>query len=174
MVLKLSIKSIFARSAVLGALAVLPMVNAAAQETRIAFVSSERISRESAPVKAAEAKLEQEFARRAKDLEANGSRLKSLAEKLDKDAPVLSEAERNRRARELAELDKDLQRKQREFREDVAQRRNEELTGILERTKLVIKQIAEAKKYDVVLQDVVYFNPRIDITDEVLRALNGK
>lgn len=148
------------------------MSAAAAQETRIAFVNTERIFREAAPAKAAEAKIEQEFSRRAKELQEMSARLKSLSEKLDKDAIVLSESDRARRQREVVDVDKDLQRKQREFREDLNQRRNEELMIVVERSNRVIKQIAEAEKYDVVLQEVVYFSPRIDITDKVLKALN--
>jgi outer membrane protein len=97
-----------------------------------------------------------------------------MSEKLDKDAAVISESDRVKRQREISDLDKDIQRKQREFREDLNQRRNEELAGVLERTTKVIKQIAEAEKYDIVLQEAVYFNPnsRVDITDKVLKALN--
>lgn len=143
-----------------------------AQEARIAFVNTERIFREAAPAKAAEQKIEAEFSKRARELQEMGSRLKTMSEKLDKDAAVLSESDRIRRQRELADLDKDTQRKQREFREDLNQRRNEELALVVERSNRVIKQIAEAEKYDVVLQEVVYFSPRIDITDKVLKALN--
>ena len=100
------------------------------------------------------------------------SRLKSMSDKLDKDTAILSESDRVKRQRELADLDKDFQRKQREFREDLNQRRNEELAIVLERTNKVIKQIAESEKYDIVFQEAVYASPRIDITDKVLKALN--
>lgn len=143
-----------------------------AQEMKIGFVSTERIFREAAPAKAANAKIEQEFSRRDKELQDLAARLKGVSDKLDKDAPVLSESERARRQRELSDLDKDFQRKQREFREDLNQRRNEELATVLERTNRVIKQIAEAEKYDIVFQEAVFISARIDITDKVLRALN--
>jgi outer membrane protein len=145
---------------------------AQAQEMKIGFVSTERIFREAAPAKAANAKIEQEFSKRDKDLQDMAARLKAMSDKLDKDAPVLSESDRGRRQRELAELDKDFQRRQREFREDLNQRRNEELATVLDRTNRVIKQIAEAEKYDIVFQEAVYISPRIDITDKVLKALN--
>ncbi len=145
---------------------------AQAQELKIGFVSTERIFRDAAPAKAATAKLEQEFSKRDKDVQELAARLKSAAEKLDKDAPVLSDAERGKRQRELAEMDKDFQRRQREFREDLNQRRNEELAIVLEKANKVIKQLAEAEKYDIVFQEAVYFSPRIDITDKVLKALN--
>lgn len=99
-------------------------------------------------------------------------RLKSMSEKLDKEAALLPETDRVKRQRDLADLDKDFQRKQREFREDLNQRRNEELAMVLERTNKVIKQIAETEKYDLVFQEAVYASPRIDITDKVLKALN--
>lgn len=154
------------------AVCLLPLANAQAQESKIGFVSTERIFREAAPAKAAQAKIEQEFSRRDKDLQDMAARLKAMSEKLDKDAAVLSESERMKRQRDLADLDKDFQRKQREFREDLNQRRNEELATVLERTNKVIKQIAETEKYDIVFQEAVYASSRIDITDKVLKALN--
>ena len=154
----------------------LPAMSAQAQgeAARIGFVSTERIFREAAPAKAAQAKIEQEFSKRDKELQEMAGRLKAMSEKLDKDAAVLSESESIRRQRELTDLDKDFQRKQREFREDLNQRRNEELAVVLDRTNKVIKQIAETEKYDIVFQEAVYVSPRIDITEKVLKALNGK
>jgi outer membrane protein len=145
---------------------------AQAQESKIGFVSTERIFREAAPAKTAQVKIEQEFSKRERELQDVAARLKSMSDKLDKDATVLSESDRNKRQREVADLDKDFQRKQREFREDLNQRRNEELAIVLERTNKVIKQIAEAEKYDIVFQEAVYASPRIDITEKVLKALN--
>ncbi len=159
-------------SMIVAALTLVAGTSLAAQELKVGFVSTERIFRDAAPAKAATAKLEQEFSKRDKDIQELAARLKSTAEKLDKDAPVLSDAERGKRQRELAEMDKDFQRRQREFREDLNQRRNEELAIVLEKANKVIKQLAEAEKYDIVFQEAVYFSPRIDITDKVLKALN--
>lgn len=146
---------------------------AQAQESaKIGFISTERVFREAAPYKAAQAKLEQEFSKRQKDLQDMAARLKSMADKFDKDGPVLSDSERTKRQRELSDMDKDFQRAQREFREDLNQRRNEETAAAIDRTNKVIKQIAEAEKYDIVLQEAAYVSPRIDITDKVLKALN--
>ncbi len=161
------------KRAVLLAAILLPMMNVHAQESRIGFVNTERIFREAAPAKTAQAKIEQEFSKRDKDLQEMAARLKTMSDRLDKDASILSESDRVKRQRELADLDKDFQRKQREFREDLNQRRNEELAIVLERTNKVIKQIAETEKYDIVFQEAVYASPRIDITDKVLKALNG-
>jgi outer membrane protein len=145
---------------------------AQAQELKIGFVQSERIMREAPQFKAAEAKIEQEFSKRDKDLSETAARIKAMSEKLDKDSAILSESDRIKRQRELIDLDKDFQRKREVFREDLAQRKNEELSAVLEKVNKVIKQVAESEKYDLVLQEAVYFNPRIDITDKVLKALN--
>lgn len=167
----MTISALLGRIAVFAALT-LPLAGVQAQESRVGFVSTERIFREAAPAKAAQAKIEQEFSRREKELQEMAARLKSMSDRLDKDAAILAEPDRIKRQRELSDLDKDFQRKQREFREDLNQRRNEELAIVLERTNKVIKQIAETEKYDIVFQEAVYASPRIDITDKVLKALN--
>jgi outer membrane protein len=146
---------------------------AGAQDLKIGVVNSDRILRDSAPARAAMQKLEGEFSKRDRELQDIGARLKSSAERFEKDAPVMTETDRSRRQRELAEQDREFQRKQREFREDFNQRRNEELQALLERTNRIIRQMAEQEKYDLILQEAVYFNPRIDITEKVLRALNN-
>jgi outer membrane protein len=146
---------------------------AGAQDLKIGVVNSDRILRDSAPAKAAMQKLEAEFSKRDKELQDIGARLKGSAERFEKDAPVMTETDRSRRQRELAEMDREFQRKQREFREDFNQRRNEELQALLERTNRIIRQMAEQEKYDLILQEAVYFNPRIDITERVLRTLNN-
>ena len=144
-----------------------------AQELKIGYVNSERVLRESAPAKAAQTKLEAEFGRRERELNEQAQRLKAAADKLEKDAPTLSETERSRRQRELVEQDRDLQRKRREFQEDLNQRKNEELSLVVERANRVIKQIFDNEKYDVILQEVVFASSRVDITEKVIRALNG-
>lgn len=159
-----------AAAAVTGLIAVAP---AAAQEFKIGYVNSERILRDSAPARAATQKLESEFSKRDRELQDLGAQLKAQAERFEKDAPVLSEAERNKRQRELTDLDRDLQRRQREFREDLNQRRNEELQSLLERAQRLVRQIAEQEKFDLIVQDAVYFSSRVDITDQVLRGLNN-
>ena len=144
---------------------------ALAQQAKIGFVNTERILRDAAPAKAAQQKLEQEFSKRDKDLQDVAARLKSMGERLERDAAVMSDSDRQRRQREYADLEKDFQRKQREFREDLNQRRNEELAKVIERANQVIKQIAEKENYDVILQEAVVVSPRIDITDKVLQSL---
>ncbi|MBT9553948.1 MAG: OmpH family outer membrane protein [Hydrogenophaga sp.] len=146
---------------------------AVAQDFKIGFVNTERVLREANLAKASQAKLEQEFSRREKDLQAVGSQLKAASEKLEREAPTLPEAQRITRQRQLVDQDRDFQRKQREFQEDVTVRKNEELQQVLEKANRVIKQVAETEKYDLILQEAVYINPKHDITDKVLSGLNS-
>ncbi|WP_186308015.1 OmpH family outer membrane protein [Paraburkholderia sp. BCC1884] len=141
------------------------------QEARIAAVNSDRILRESAAAKAAQVKLEAEFAKRDKDLADMAQKLKSMSDSLDKSGASMAPADRAQKQRDLSQMDTDFQRKQREFREDLNQRRNEELAAVLDRANKVIKQIAEQQHYDLIVQEAVYVSPRIDITDQVLKAL---
>jgi outer membrane protein len=147
---------------------------ASAQELKIGYVNSDRVLRDAAPAKAAQAKLEAEFSKREKDLNELASKLKAASDRLDKDAPTLGEAERTRRQRELVDQDRDLQRRRREFQEDLSQRKNEELATVVERTNRVIKQIFETEKYDLILQEAVFWSPKVDITDKVIKALNAQ
>lgn len=167
--MKTFLKHVAAASACLLVLA----SGAQAQELKIGYVNSERVLRESQPARSAQSKLEAEFGRRERELNDQATRLKAAADRLDKEAPTLSEAERNRRQRDLVEQDRDLQRKRREFQEDLNQRKNEELAAVVERANRAIRQIFEAEKFDVILQEVVMASPRVDITDKVIRALSG-
>ena len=147
---------------------------AAAQERKIGYVNSDRMLRDAVPAKAAQAKLETEFGKREKELNDAAARLKTAADKFEKEQVTLAESERARRQRDLVEQERDLQRKRREFQEDLNQRRNEETAGIVERANKVIKQIFETEKYDLILQDVVFAGPRVDITEKVIKALNAQ
>lgn len=141
---------------------------------KIGYVNSERVLREANLAKAAQLKLETEFGKRDKDLKDLETKLRAAADKLEKDGPTLADAEKNRRQRDLVEQDRDLQRKRREFQEDLNQRKQEELQGVVERANKVIKQIFDSEKYDLILQDAIHFSPRVDITKKVIDALNAQ
>ncbi len=149
-------------------------LGAQAQELKIGYVNSDRVLRDAVPAKAAQTKLEAEFSKRDKDLNDLAARLKSAADKLEKDAPTLTETERGRRQRELVDQDREIQRKRREFQEDLNQRKNEELSSVVERANKVIKQIFETEKYDLILQEAVFAGPKVDITEKVIKALNAQ
>jgi outer membrane protein len=142
-----------------------------AADLKIGFIDAERINRESAPAERASKQLEKEFAPRQQELQRRESQMKTLQSQLEKDAVTMSESDRRGKEQELARMSLDFQRMQREFREDLNLRRNQELSALFERANRVIKQIAETEKYDLILQEAVYRSPRIDITDRVLKAL---
>jgi len=146
----------------------------AAAQGKIGVVQIERIVRDSAPALRAQKKLEAEFAKREGELNKLADQLKRLQDELEKDGVTMSETQRRTKERDFAELSRDFQRKQREYREDVNQRRNEELSQVIEQANRIIRQIAEQEKYDIIFQEAAYANPRIDITDKVIKALEGK
>ena len=145
----------------------------AAAEGKIGFVNTERIMRDSAPAQRAQKKIEGEFTKRDQELTKLADQLKRLQEDLEKNAVTMAEGQRRQKERELTDLDRDFQRRRREFQEDLNQRRNEELAQVLEQANRAIRQIAEQEKYDIIFQDAVYANPRIDITERVIKALDG-
>jgi outer membrane protein len=141
-------------------------------QAKIGFVSLDRILRESPVAQRAQKKIEQEFSKRDQELGKMSEQLKKMQENLEKNAVTLSEVDRQKRERELNDLNREFQRKQREFREDLNTRRNDELAGVIERANRAIRQIAEAEKYDIIFQEAVWANPRIDITEKVIKALD--
>jgi outer membrane protein len=158
----------------LGAVALVGQAPALAQqEFRVGFVNTDRIFREANTAKAAQTKLEQEFSRREKELNDLGTALKAASDKFEREAPTLSETQRMQRQRQLIEQDREFQRKRREFQEDLNARKSEELQQVLDRANRVVRQVAEQEKYDLILQEAVYINPKHDITDKVIRALNA-
>ncbi|MGB4118178.1 MAG: OmpH family outer membrane protein [Polaromonas sp.] len=147
--------------------------SAGAQELKIGIVNLDRIFREANSAKTAQTKLEQEFGKREKDLNDVATQLKTLSDKFEREAPTLSETQRATRQKQLVDQDRDFQRKRREFQEDLNARKNEELQQVIERANRVVKTLAEAEKYDLIVQEAVYVNPKHDITDKVLKSLNA-
>lgn len=163
----------FSSKLFLGAVIALAGFSASAQEFRVGVVNLDRIFREANSAKSAQTKLEQEFSKREKELNDTATQLKTLSEKFEREAPTLAESQRNTRQKQLVDQDREFQRKRREFQEDLNTRKNEELQQVIERANKVVKSLAEAEKYDLILQESVYVNPKHDITDKVIKALNG-
>ena len=154
-------------------LALLAAPSQAQESFRIGFVNPDRVLREAQPAKAAQAKLEAEFLKRERDLATQGETLKAASEKFEREAPTLAESQRATRQRALVDQDREFQRKRREFQEDLNARKNEELQQVYDRANRVVKQVAEAEKYDAILQEAIYINPKHDITEKVIKALNA-
>lgn len=140
-------------------------------EIRIGFVNAQRLINDSPQAQKAKKKLEKEFEKRDQDLGRLAKQLQTMQENVEKNGPTMSESERRNKEREFNELSRDFQRKQREFREDLNLRQNEEMAAIYERVNKIIKQVAESEKFDLIVQEAVYFSSKIDITDKVIKAL---
>jgi outer membrane protein len=146
----------------------------AAAQLKIGFVNTERVFREAAPAKRAQQKLEREFAARNQELGKIEKQGRDLQAELERENVTMPEATRREKERQLADISRNFQRVQREIREDLNLRRNEELAAVQERATRVINQIAEQEKFDLIIQEAVFASSRIDITDKVIKALADK
>ena len=153
-------------------MAALPVAQAVAADMKIGYVNTQRIFRDAPAAQKAAKKIESEFSRRDQDLQRMAKQLQSLQEGLNKNGMTMSESDRRNKERELNDLSRDFQRKQREFREDLNLRQNEENAAIIEKANKAIKQIAESEKFDLIVQDVVWVSPKLDITDKVIKSLS--
>ena len=153
-------------------MAALPVAQAVAAEMKIGYVNTQRIFRDAPAAQKAAKKIEAEFSKRDQELQRMAKQLQSTQESLEKNSVTMAEGERRNKERELNDLSRDFQRKQREFREDLNLRQNEENAAIIEKANKAIKQIAETDKYDLIVQDVVWVNPKLDITEKVIKSLS--
>ncbi|OON62656.1 hypothetical protein B0920_04215 [Massilia sp. KIM] len=166
------------RSLVLAALCAAPLAQAQAQAGaplgRIGFVYTERLMTESRMAKAADAKLQAEFSKRQKAVEEAVAKFKQSSDKFDSEAAGLNDLDRQRRGRELYNMQKDVERLQREFQEDLLQRKNEERAAIAQKAYKLLERVAEQEKLDAVLAEAAWVSPRIDITDKILKLLDAE
>jgi outer membrane protein len=154
----------------------MPALHVVAQETvKVGYVNTQRIFRDAPIAQQAAKKIEAEFSRRDQELQSMARQLQSMQDALEKNAVTMSETERRSREKELNDLSREFQRKQREFREDLNLRQNEENAAIIEKANRAIQQLAESEKYDLIVQDVVWASPKLDVTDKIIKALaDGK
>ncbi len=165
----------FLKAAAAIALGALAATGVTAAELKVGFLNTERVLRESAPAVRAQKKLEREFEKRSADLAKMQKQIADLQAPLDRDGATMAEADRNNKVRELSNIQRDFQRNERSFREDINQRKNEELASLQERANKIIQQIAETEKFDLILQEpIVWASPRIDITDRIIKLLADK
>ena len=156
------------------ALALAALTQPAWAELKIGFVNTERVFREAAPAQRALKALEKEFAPRAQELQALAKQIREMQADLDKNGMTLKDSDRRTKERDIEAMNRDFQRRNREFREDQNMRSGQEMASIQERANKVIQQIADADKFDLILQEAVFVSPRIDITDKVLKSLSDK
>ena len=154
-------------------MASLPVSYASASDTlKIGYVNTQRIFRDAPTAVKAAKKIESEFSKRDQDLQRLAKQVQALQESLEKNAVTMAETERRSKEKELNELSREFQRKQREFREDLNLRQNEERGSIIEKATKAMKQIAETEKYDLILQDAAWAGPKADLTERIIKALS--
>jgi outer membrane protein len=167
------LKKLLTRLLVLSALAFSAQSNAA--DLKIGYVQVDKILQEAPQTAESSKKLEKEFAPRSQELERMQKQIKDIETALDKDALTMSETDRKNKERDASNLKIDFQRKQRELREDINLRKNEELAALQDRINKAVTSVSEAEGYDLVVYGgVAYANKKIDITDKVLKSLGKK
>jgi outer membrane protein len=144
---------------------------AAQAQLKIGFVNTEKVFREAAPAKRAQTKLEREFAARNAELAKVEKQGRDMQSELERDNVTMPESTRRDKERQLADISRNFQRLQREIREDLNLRRNEELAAVQGVATRIINQIAEQEKFDLIVQEAVFASTRIDITEKVIKAL---
>jgi len=160
--------------ALLASAAVALPVGAAQAQAKIGVVNIARLLQEAPQAQAASQALENEFATRRRDLENQQKDLKAREDKLAKDGAVMAEAERRNAEKTLRDGQRELARKQNEFLEDLNVRRNEAL-GQLQRTVLQeVQTYAKGAGLDIVVADALYASQSVDITNQVLTALQAR
>ena len=153
-------------------MASLPVSYASASDLKVGYVNTQRIFRDAPTAVKAQKRIEAEFSKRDQDLQRMAKQLQTLQESLEKNSVTMSETERRGKEKELNDLSREFQRRQREFREDLNLRQNEENAAIIDKANKAIKQLAESEKYDLIVQDVVWVSPRLDVTDKIIKALS--
>ena len=140
---------------------------------RVGFVATERLYADSALARSIDARITADFAGRDKSNQELFARLKRETAQFDNDAAALGEPERIRRARDVLDLDKELQRRQTDFRDNLEQRKDQERALIARKAAALIGKVAEQEKIDIVLfRDVLWTRPGVDITDKIIRLLD--
>ena len=154
-------------------MALLPVSYASASDTlKVGYVNTQRIFRDAPTAVKAAKKIELEFSKRDQDLQQLAKQVQAAQETLEKNAVTMPDSERRAKEKDLNELSREFQRRQREFREDLNLRQNEENAAIIEKANKAIKQLAESEKYDLILQDVVWVSPKLDVTEKIIKALS--
>ncbi|HET7201792.1 MAG TPA: OmpH family outer membrane protein [Steroidobacteraceae bacterium] len=149
-------------------------LGAAQAQAKIGVVNVARLLQEAPQAQAASQALEGEFANRKRELQTLERDLKTREEKLQKDGATMAEAERRNQEKSLRDSQRDFARKQNEFMEDLNVRRNEAL-GQLQRTVLQeVQNYAKSAGLDLVVADALYASASVDITQQVLSALQAK
>jgi outer membrane protein len=146
--------------------------SASAQNLKVGVINVAKLLEQAPQSKAVTEKLQKEFEPRQQTIMAARQKLQTQQDTFQKDQAVMGEEERLNLERQIRDGQRDLQRTENEYLEDLNARRNEEL-GRLQREVLQrVQAYASAQKYDLVVADAIYFSSAVDITAAVVAALN--
>ena len=150
-------------------------VGSNAADLKIGYVQVDKILQEAPQTAESGKKLEKEFSPRSADLDKMQKQIRDIEASLDKEGVTMSEADRRAKERDASNQKIEFQRKQRELREDINIRKNEELASLQDRINKAVQTVSETENYDlVVYSGVAYASKKIDITDKVLKLLGKK
>jgi len=156
-------------------LGMLLTVNSVAADLKIGYVQVDKLLQEAPQTAESGKKLEKEFSPRSQELDRLQKQIRELETALDKDRLTATDADRRNRERDASNLKLEFQRKQRELREDINLRKNEELAVLQDRINKAVTTVAESENFDLVVYGgVAYASKKIDITDKVLKLLGKK
>lgn len=149
--------------------------NLNAAELKVGYVQVDKILQEAPQTAESGKKLEREFSPRSLELDKTQKQIRDIEASLDKEGVTISETERRNKERDVSNLKIEFQRKQRELREDINLRKNEELSSLQDRINKAVQTVSETEGYDLVVYGGVAFaSKKIDITDKVLKLLGKK
>ena len=145
----------------------------AAPSVKVGFVNMERVMRDAVPAQRAQKSLEGEIQKRDLEMRRLTEQLKRLQAELDKMPATAGDSERRTKERSLADLGREFERKKVVYTEDLEARRNEAMGQVIEQANRAVRQVAEQGNFDIIFQEAAYMSQRIDITDQVIRALDA-
>ena len=146
-----------------------------AADLKVGYVQVDKILQEAPQTAESGKKLEKEFGPRSQELDRLAKQIKELETVLEKEGVTIPETERRTKERDVQNIKVEFQRKQRELREDINLRKNEELGSLQDRINKAVQSVAKSENYDLIMYSgVAYAEDKIDITDKVLKLLGKK
>jgi outer membrane protein len=145
-----------------------------AEDLKIGIVDVNKILKDAPQTLSDNKTLEKEFSARTEKLKAKINALQTDEKKYQKESLTMGEDQRDKTEKSLQQRRIDIQRNERELREDMDLRRREEIGDLQEKINVTIDKIAAEEKYDLILYNGIAFaSDRVDITEQIIKALGG-
>jgi len=169
------VKRLFTAKSKLGLVALVALMASvpAWSETKIGYVDFQRLADESPQMKVVRDAMQAEFGPKQRELQTEAQNGKARQDKLTKDAATMSDDQKARAEKELRDLQRDLERKNAELQDDFNARRNEEMSRLQKSLVEEVRAYAKAQNYDLIVAEAIYATPALDITPQILSALQA-